>query len=89
MALKAIELAREKYGRVSNPPQQINDREAHVGFYLIDRGLSRLEELSNVRLSAAGILQKVGSRFPLLLYLGAITLMTALCTGGLLTKAHA
>ena len=31
----------------------------------------------------------MGRRFPLLLYLGTITLMTAIFTGGLLAKAHA
>ena len=32
---------------------------------------------------------ELGRRFPLLLYLGAIVLMTAILTGGLLAKAHA
>ena len=59
-----------------------------MGYYLIDKGLPRLEELADVRLSVSGALRKVSSRFPLLLYLGTITLMTAIFTGGLLTKAH-
>jgi cellobiose phosphorylase len=65
-----------------------DDREGHVGYYLIDKGLPQLEELAQVRLAVSGALRKVSSRFPLLPYLGTITLMTAVFTGGLLTKAH-
>src|SRR5208282_1852458 len=64
-------------------------RAGHVGYYLIDKGLPQLEELAHVRLSVFGTLRKMSSRFPLLLYLGAITLITAIFTGGLLAKAHA
>ena len=65
-----------------------DDREAHVGYYLIDKGLPQLEELANVRLSVSGTLRKGSSQFPLLLYLGTIMLMTGIFTGGLLTKAY-
>jgi cyclic beta-1,2-glucan synthetase len=64
-----------------------DDRASHVGYYLIDKGLSQLEELAHVRWSVSGVIRKVGSRFPLLLYLGAITMTTAIFTGGLLTNA--
>ncbi|TAN39363.1 MAG: cyclic beta 1-2 glucan synthetase [Nitrospirae bacterium] len=63
-------------------------RKAHVGYYLIDKGLPQLEELAGLRLSVFGSLRKMSSRFPLLLYLGPVTLLTALFTGGLLAKAH-
>ena len=62
---------------------------AHVGYYLIGKGLPQLEETAHVRLSFFGVIRKMSSRFPLLIYLGAITLMTALFTGGLLAKADA
>jgi cellobiose phosphorylase len=65
-----------------------DDREAHVGYYLIDKGLPQLEKLADVRLSVSGALRKVSSRFPLLLYIGTITLMTSIFTLGLLAKAH-
>ncbi|MBF0506740.1 MAG: cyclic beta 1-2 glucan synthetase, partial [Nitrospirae bacterium] len=64
------------------------DREAHVGYYLIDKGLPQLEELAHVRLSVSGAVRKVSSRFPLLFYLGTVMLMIAIFTGWLLTKAH-
>ncbi len=64
-------------------------REAHVGFYLIDKGLPQLEKAVKVRLSVAEICRRWGSRFPLIHYAGAITLFTMLLSGGLLAKAHA
>ena len=64
-----------------------DDRAAHVGFYLIDKGLSHLERVLEVRLSLWEHLQRWCRRFPLALYLGAILLMTVIFTGGLLAKA--
>ncbi len=77
VARKAIQLA---HGGV--------DRSAHVGFYLIDKGLPQLERMAEMRMSAAESLQKMSRRFPLLLYLGTITLITAIFTGSLLAKAY-
>ena len=66
-----------------------DDRSAHVGFYLIDKGLPRLERMAEVRISTAETFRRTSSQFPLLLYIGAITLMTAIFTGSLLAKAYA
>jgi cellobiose phosphorylase len=66
----------------------IDDRTAHVGYYLIDKGLKKLETLAKVRSSAAAILKNVSCRFPLLLYSGSIILLTAFFTAGLLAKAY-
>ncbi|MGZ6240464.1 MAG: cyclic beta 1-2 glucan synthetase, partial [Syntrophales bacterium] len=82
VARKAIQLARESAARKGS-----GDRTAHVGFYLIDKGLPQLEELTHVRLSVSGALRKVGSRVPLFLYLGTITLITLTVTGSLLAKS--
>lgn len=71
VARKAISLARE--GAAGKGGE---DRAAHVGFYLIDKGLPQLKTISQVRWSVSGALRKVSSRFPLFLYLGAITLIT-------------
>ncbi|HEX7422412.1 MAG TPA: hypothetical protein VF311_00795, partial [Terriglobales bacterium] len=65
-----------------------DDRAAHVGFYLIDKGLSQLEQALEVRLSPAEYLQSWSRRFPFLLYLGTIALITAIFVGGFLAKAH-
>ena len=84
VAGKAIRLAREGADK-----QGGEDRAAHVGFYLIDRGVPQLERTAKVRFSPAGVVKKMSRRVPLLLYLGAILLMTAIFTGGLLAEAHA
>ena len=66
-----------------------DERAAHVGFYLIDKGLSELERTAPVRRSTAEALRRMSRRFPLSLYLGAILLTTAMLTGTLLAMAHA
>ncbi len=63
--------------------------EAHVGFYLIDKGLPQLERAAQVRSTTTETLQRMSHRFPLLLYLGTITLITAIFTLTLLAQAHA
>ena len=84
VARKAVQLAHESAARNGN-----SDRTAHVGFYLIDKGLSHLEQTAEVRLSAFKAFQKYISRSPLFLYLGSITLITFIFSGGLLAKAYA
>jgi len=84
VAREALRLARE--GATRNGT---DDRAAHVGFYLIDKGLAQLEQSAEVRLSVSDALRKLSSRFPLLLYIGTIMLMTMIFSGSLLVKAHA
>ena len=84
VARKAIQLAHEGAVRKGS-----DDRAAHVGFYLIDEGLAQLERMSEVRFSFAEVLRRVSRRFPLLLYSGAILLMTAIYAGCLAAKAYA
>jgi cyclic beta-1,2-glucan synthetase len=67
----------------------IDDREAHVGFYLIDKGLPELERAAKMRPSLSRTVRRIGSRFSLPLYLGIITLITAAIAGGFLATAHA
>ena len=83
VARRAIRLAHD--GADSNGG---DDRSAHVGFYLIDKGLPQLERLAQMRLSNAEALLRMSCRFPLLLYLSSIMLITAIFTGSLLAKAH-
>jgi cellobiose phosphorylase len=84
IALRAIQLALN-----GAAGKGIDDREAHVGFYLIDKGLPELERAAKMRQSISGTVQRIAGRFSLPLYLGAITLITAVFAGGLLAKAHA
>ena len=64
-------------------------RKAHVGFYLIDKGVPQLERTVEVHLSTSEAFQRTSGRFPLLLYVGTIVLMTGVFTGGLLALAYA
>ena len=84
VAQRAIRVAQE--GAVSNGNE---DRTAHVGFYLIDKGLKQLENLSKVHFSVFASLRKVGCRVPFLIYIGSIILLTVIITAGLLAKANA
>ncbi|MCZ7655711.1 MAG: hypothetical protein M5R42_17830 [Rhodocyclaceae bacterium] len=81
---RAIELARAGAARHGG-----GDRTAHVGFYLVDRGLPELENAAQVRLPPAAALRRAASRSPLLLYLGAIALITAFVSASLLMEAQA
>ncbi len=82
VARQAIRLAREATA-------DGDTRTSHVGFYLIDKGLPRLERAAEVRLSAAERLQRTGRRLSLPLYLGAIALITGGLTAGILTAGLA
>ncbi len=88
VAANAVRIARASAAR-KDDTQSGDERSAHVGYYLIDKGLAQLEHLAGVRLSVIESLRRASSRFPLFLYLGSITLMTVIFTGSLLAKAHA
>jgi len=83
VAAKAIELA-----RASAAGEGSDDRSAHVGFYLIDNGLPELERAAGVEVSVFATLRKIGGRFSLPLYLGAIALFSGAFTAGLAANAH-
>ncbi len=84
VAHRAIELAaasaREK-GR--------NDRTAHVGYYLIDKGQAALEHETAVRWPWSTVLERAIRRFPMTVYAGGILLLTILGTFGLVRRAVA
>lgn len=84
VAKRAIHLAQDGAAQ-----QGADDRTAHVGFYLIDKGLPQLERTAEVRLPIFQTLTRTLSRSPLLLYAGGIVLITLILTGSLLAKAHA
>ncbi len=84
VARKAIQLTRE-----SADVKGGDDRAAHVGFSLIDKGLPRLEQAAEMRLSVPERLRRASRRCPLFLYLGGITSMTAIFAASLLAMARA
>lgn len=84
VAHKAIDLAGE--GATKNGKDSLK---AHVGYYLIDDGLTQLKKSARMRHSLVESMYTLGSRFPLLLYGGGILLLTILFAGGFAAKAQA
>ena len=82
VARKAILLTRE-----AEVNKGLHDRAAHVGFYLIDKGRPELERKVEARIPALVCLHRALNRFPLLLYLTPILLLTAVFTIEALKKA--
>jgi len=65
-----------------------DERAAHVGYYLIDRGRPQLERAAGLRRHRLESLLTQNKRSPLVLYLGGILLLTAGLTWGLLAQAE-
>lgn len=65
------------------------DRRAHVGFYLIDQGLPKLEQVAEARQTVTSAVSGVMGRLPLTCFGGSIALLTLLLTSGLLMQAKA
>ncbi|SDH75764.1 GH36-type glycosyl hydrolase domain-containing protein [Nitrosomonas sp. Nm132] len=84
VAQSAVELAHEAQAAHPND----DERAAHVGFYLIDRGLPKLETRTQAHFSVADTLAKMGSQHSLVVYLGLIALLTLLFSAGLMAIAH-
>lgn len=84
VASNAIKLAQHNAMNKSSA-----ERTAHVGYFLVDNGLSELERMAMVRFSALRSLTQVGTRFNLVLFSGSILLITSILTWGFLSKSHA
>ncbi len=65
----AIDLATRHLGST-------DQREGHVGFYLVDDGAGTLDQLASAPTTLVDVLQYTARRFPLLCYLGSIGLTT-------------
>ncbi len=83
VAYKTLELA--KKGAELNGTE---DRTAHVGFYLVGKGLLQLEQLTKVKYTLPAVTRKTILRFPLFFYLGSIVLLTIIFAWSLFMKAH-
>lgn len=86
------EVAREAIGLASQASVGTNgdNRARHVGFYLIDGGLTQLKTRVRVRSSVADMIRNTGRRFSLQLYLGSILFFTLALAAGVLgqTLSH-
>ncbi len=61
------------------------DREAHVGYYLIDKGFPQLNTAADVRISAFTAISRFCSEKSLWLYAGSFLLIAGITTAGLMT----
>ncbi len=83
VAAQAIQLA-----RTSADGKGSTDQAAHVGFYLIGKGLPDLERAAGIKGSLGKVARGIGNRFPLPFYLGGIAAITGVATAGLVVFAH-
>jgi cyclic beta-1,2-glucan synthetase len=81
VARAAIDLAQTAAQRLG-----VNDRSAHVGYYLIDHGWQSLERSVGCRWSWKSWARRANRNFRLSLYLGPILLLTALATSIMLSS---
>jgi cyclic beta-1,2-glucan synthetase len=84
LAKRSLEFARE--GAIRNGQ---HDRTAHVGYYLIDKGLSTLEQAAEVRHPALHVFSRIAKKNPMFMYIGPIILFTLFLTAFLLAYANA
>jgi cellobiose phosphorylase len=83
VARGAIQLAADS-ARQNGP----EDRTAHVGYYLIDKGKSTLEQLVKARWPWRTLVERSIHRFPLTFYAGGIGGITLLATFGFMEQAR-
>ena len=81
VALAAIGLAGEYVAGTNG-----DDRARHVGFYLIDEGLPKLEARVRVRSSVADMARSTGRRFALPLYMGSILIFALVLAAGMVAQ---
>jgi cyclic beta-1,2-glucan synthetase len=87
VARKAIVLAEARTRARHDDVGSVDDRAAHVGYYLIDRGRPALEKATAMRRSARMIARSIGRQFPLVLYVLPILAITAGVTAAFLSLA--
>jgi cellobiose phosphorylase len=86
--LAESEVARAAIGLAGETVAGTNgdDRARHVGYYLIDGGLPKLEARVRVRSSVADMVRSTGRRFSLPLYLGSILIFALAFAAGMVTQ---
>ncbi|MEO6548969.1 MAG: glucoamylase family protein, partial [Ferruginibacter sp.] len=82
VAEMAVQFARESKEQGSDP------RFCHVGYYLIAKGVSKVLKKAKPAIGRFEYSRKLANRFPLMVYLGGIGVLTFLIAWGLMTKAY-
>lgn len=78
IARSVVELAQQ-----AAATKGVEDRSAHVGFYLIDKGFNQTERAAQVRKSLGRFTSRAFQHYPLVWYLGTIAIGTIAFTVGL------
>jgi cyclic beta-1,2-glucan synthetase len=89
--LPEVEVARHALNLAATQAQALGatHRSAHVGYYLIDKGLSTLARELKVRWPWRSLIERGIHRFPLTFYAGGIAVLTGLGTSSLLQWSRA
>jgi len=83
VAQTAIDLCHQ-----SIPDTNADLRKTHVGYYLINRGLTQTEKIVKIRFTVKDIVFKICKRFPFQLYMFIIGAISFSSAGILIAKAH-
>ncbi len=83
VAERAIQLAAERARQGGN-----EDRGAHVGFFLIEKGRPQLERAVRARPPLRDLAERGIHRWPLTFYAGGIALLTVLATAGVAREVY-
>lgn len=83
LANKVVDLA-QKAGEIKG----INDRAAHVGYYLIDKGVGEIESIGFVQKTLNQSIRRLCHHHPLFCYLATILIATAALTMCLVQKVQ-
>jgi cyclic beta-1,2-glucan synthetase len=78
VAQQAIDLAQNS----TSAPDRVQDdnRQSHVGYFLIDKGRRSLERATAMRVGLGKWVRRAGQRLPLFIYVSSIIFITALVT---------
>lgn len=68
----------------SGPKGALHDRKAHVGYYLIGKGLARTEQVAQMRFTLRERLTRLTAQRPVFFYLFIIFFLTTVFAGGML-----
>ena len=77
-----VEVARQALELTKIEGENSSTKKKHVGYYLVDKGLHRLETITGMRRSFRGSIEHSIHSHPLFFYLCSIFLLTALFTFG-------
>lgn len=90
VARLTIRLSKAAAGRADAGKELAEDRRTHVGYYLVGKGQRQTEKEAKADLPYSDRMEKIVCRYPLFLYLSAITFITLFIGGGFFihTRSH-